>query len=127
MLENVLHSKMYCTVSDIIDPSVRRSLRRNTDGSAQRRPYTDTTVGAKNRVNEPDTKKRWSNLEERTEVITRNIAELDGKRNPRLSTALKVRYNRVRLTSIPQKLSCGYLLTMEFLLVTMKIILDYVW
>ena len=82
---------MNCTVSDIIDPSIRKSIRRNTDGSAQRRPYTDTTVGAKSRINERDTKKRWSNLEERTEVITRNIAELDGKRNPRLSTALKVR------------------------------------
>ena len=81
---------MNCTVSDIIDPSIRKSSRRNTDGSAQRRPYTDTTVGAKS-INERDTKKRWSNLEERTEVITRNIAELDGKRNPRLSTALKVR------------------------------------
>ena len=90
LLVDKTYLKMNYTVSYIIDPSIRKSIRRNTDGSAQRRPYTDTTVGAKSRINERDTK-RWSNLEERTEVITRNIAELDGKRNPRLSTALKVR------------------------------------
>jgi len=71
------------------DPMRKMNIRRNTDGAVPPRRHTDDTVSASSRVRDRDPRKRWSNLEERTEVITRNIAELEGKRNPRYQTAVK--------------------------------------
>ncbi|XP_065659063.1 early endosome antigen 1 isoform X1 [Hydra vulgaris] len=68
-------------------PSIGKQGRRNTDSSALRR-HTDTEADKYNPKKERDPRQRWSDLEERTEVITRSISELDGKRNPRLTTTV---------------------------------------
>lgn len=72
-----------------VAPHHKSLPRRNTDGSTSARRHTDSDA-VKTRLRERDPKKRWSNLEERSEVIARSIAELDGKRNPKLATLLKV-------------------------------------
>ena len=83
------HHQYHYHSSSHTAPGDRPGWRRNTDGSLAARRHTDTETALK--VARPrDPKKRWSNLEERSEVIARNIATLDGKRNPRMAVTVKV-------------------------------------
>ena len=85
----IVSTDFYFILISLIVPAIKSVTRRNTEGSAPRR-HTDTDTDRISRIRDRDPRKRWSNLEERSEVIRRNIEELDGKRNPKLATLVKV-------------------------------------
>ena len=94
-------------------------MRRNTDGSLATRRHTDTEAALKT-VRPRDPKKRWSNLEERSEVIARSIATLDGKKNPRLAVTVKVWYRKIShwpILSINTKRNASIVVILWFFIV----------